>query len=163
MKKKQKSGKATDLFWRILISTVGIALIVLSLSNTALYFFGETTPASFSVRRVGGTDDGKPPDQRYEWSVSYTFTDKNGKEHSGVSTRRGSDMSVKTGDRVAYFPAAPFISAIADETEPDAGKLLLIGLGVLLIWVMNRKKKGQRQADIIEDTKQAGSNKVFPS
>lgn len=143
MTKKQKAGKAKDTLWRVLISAVGAALIVLSLSRTALYFFGETAPASFSARRVGGADDGKPPSQRYEWSVSYTFTGKDGTQHTGISTRRGSDLSVKTGERIAYFPAAPFVSAIADETEPDGGKLLLVALGALLIWVMNCKKENQ--------------------
>ncbi len=154
MTKKQKPGKAKDNLWRVLISAVGVALIVLSLSRTALYFFGETAPASFSARRVGGADDDKPPSQRYEWSVSYTFTDKNDRQHNGVSTRRGSDSSVKTGDRVAYFPAAPFISAIADETEPDGGKLLLAGLGALLIWVMNQKKKRNHYMTEIHQTDQ---------
>ena len=75
MTKKQKSGKAKDTLWRVLISAVGAALIVLSLSRTALYFFGETAPASFSARRVGGADDGKPPVSDMN-GCQLTFTDK---------------------------------------------------------------------------------------
>ncbi|OQB13028.1 MAG: hypothetical protein BWY15_01992 [Firmicutes bacterium ADurb.Bin193] len=146
---KKNSGKAKDIFWRIVITTVGVMLIVLALSRTALFFFGETAPATFSARRVGGADHDRTSSQRYEWSISYTFTDKYGRQQSGVSTRRGSDLSVKTGERVAYFSAAPFISAIADETEPDGGKLLLLGLGLLLIWAMNNKKKNRNQADLV--------------
>ena len=148
MEEKKKPSKAKDVFWRIVITAVGVMLIVLALSRTALFFFGETAPATFSVRRVGGADHDRASSQRYEWSVSYTFTDKNGRQQSGVSTRRGSDLSVKTGDRVAYFSGAPFINALADETEPDGGKLLLLGLGLLLIWAMNNKNKKQNQTDL---------------
>ena len=143
MAEKKKLCKAKEVFWRIVITAVGVFLIALALSRTALFFFGETAPATFSMRRVGGADHNRTPSQRYEWSVSYTFTDKYGRQQSGVSTRRGSDLSVKADDRVAYFSAAPFISAIADETEPDGGKLLFLGLGILLIWIMNHKKKNR--------------------
>ena len=139
MPKKIKSNKHAKLFWRIIITAVGAALILIAVSKLALYFFGTAAPATVSTRRVGGANDGLPPNRRYEWSVHYTFRDKNGLEHSGYTTIRGGDIPPKTDRRVYYFPAAPFVSALASEAKP--GQAVIAALGVLLIFVMNGKKK----------------------
>ncbi|MDD3230303.1 MAG: hypothetical protein PHE09_13945, partial [Oscillospiraceae bacterium] len=130
-----------SLFWRIAISLVGVALLLIALSNLALYFFGTTAPAAVSRRRVGGSDDGRQASQRYEWSVDYTFRDKTGGEHSGHTTRRGGDTSPKTDSRVYYFPFAPFVSALESEAKPSMGQAVMAALGALLIFVMNGKRK----------------------
>ncbi|HEY8499209.1 MAG TPA: hypothetical protein VIL89_01205 [Clostridia bacterium] len=141
MPKKRKSNKNANLFWRIIITAVGAALILIALSNLALYFFGTVAPAAVSTRRVGGANDSQPPNRRYEWSVHYTFRDKNGLEHSGNTTIRGGDIVPKTDSRVYYFPSAPFVSALESEAKPNTGQAVMVALGVLLILVMNSKKK----------------------
>ena len=78
MSEKRGSG----ILWRILISTVGVALILIAVVNILLFFFGDTAFASVSTRRVGGADDNRPVSQRYEWSLDYTFSDKNGTTHN---------------------------------------------------------------------------------
>lgn len=139
--KKRESNKHAKLLWRIIITAVGVALILIALSNLALYFFGTVAPAAVSTRRVGGANDGQPPNRRYEWSVHYTFRDKNGLEHSGNTTIRGGDLSPKTDSHVYYFPSAPFVSALESEAKPNTGQTVMAALGVLLIFVMNGKKK----------------------
>ena len=140
---KSKRGPS-KLFWRIAISAVDVALILIALSNLTLYFFGETATASVTTRRFGGADDQYQPNQRYEWSADYTFTDQNGTEHSGHTTRRGGDLPPKTDSRVYYFPFAPFINALESEAEPNIGQPLLLVIGVFLLFVMNRKKNKTR-------------------
>ena len=141
MAKKNKQAKASNFFWRIIISTVGIALIIMAVVNLMLFFFGISTSAQITTRRYGGADDNRPVSQRYEWSVDYTFNDKDGKNHSGHTTRRGNDMAVKVENRVYYFLFAPFINSLESEAEPNIGQPLLIGIGIFLLFVMNRKKK----------------------
>ncbi|NLM80203.1 MAG: hypothetical protein GX172_03640 [Clostridiales bacterium] len=38
----KNQNKPPKLFWRIVISAVGAALILIAVSNLALYFFGKT-------------------------------------------------------------------------------------------------------------------------
>lgn len=141
MKKKKEQSKISKTFWRIAISAVGIALILIAAGNLLLFIFGNTASANVSIRRFGGADDGKPVSQRYEWSMDYTFADKDGNMHSGHTTRRGSDISVKTDSRVYYFSFAPFISTLESEAEPNIGQPLFIGIGIFLLFIMNKKKK----------------------
>ncbi|NCA68059.1 MAG: hypothetical protein EOM87_08355 [Clostridia bacterium] len=139
-----KTNKAANLFLRIVISAVGVALIIIAVSELMLYFYGETAIAAVRVRRVGGEDSGRTPDQRYEWSLDYSFMDKNGEIVNGTTTRRGSDISVKLDDRVYYFPFATYINALQSEAEPNFSQPLLVVIGVFLIYVMNRRKKKTR-------------------
>lgn len=145
---KAGTGKPADNFWRILISTVGAALIVIAVLNLGLYFFGTAAAVSVATRRVGGSDDGRPANQRYQWFLDYTFTDANGIIQSGHTSRRGGDMSVKTDARVYYFPFAPFINSLESETKPGFAQPLYIALGVLLIAVLNRKNKPSKRKTI---------------
>ena len=122
-----------------------MALISIAIINVLLFFFGETAAADVTTRRVGGANDGRPVNQRYEWSLDYTFRDGNGLIHSGHNTRRGSDISVKTDSRVYYFPFAPFINTLESDAEPNLSQLLYIGIGTFLLIVMNRKIKRVKQ------------------
>jgi len=115
--KKKEQSKISRAFWRIAISGVGVALILMAVSNLSLYFFGERTYAKVSARRVGGADDNYAATQRYEWSLDYTFKDRGGKTHNGHTTRRGSDMGVKAESTVYYFPFAPFVNSLKSEAD----------------------------------------------
>jgi hypothetical protein len=134
-------NKASNVFWRIFITLVGVALILLGTSRIALFFLGETTTATIETRRVGGSSDNFKPSMRYEWSVDFSFLDTDGVWHSGHTTRRGGDMGVSVEKTVYYLKAAPFINSLASEVEPNPGQLILPALGTLLILIMNRKPK----------------------
>lgn len=141
MTNKKEQSKISKIFWRIAISVIGLALILLALVSISLYFFGESTTAKVTTRRYGGADNNYAASKRYEWSVDYTFRDKEGKKYSGHTTKRGSDMSAKVSNKVYYFASAPFINSLESEVEPNAGQPVLIALGTLLLVVMNKKKK----------------------
>ena len=143
-----KKKKKSDVFWRIIVSAVGVALIAMAITNFTLFIFGTETSASVNVRRFLGADNGKPADIRYKWSVDYTFFDEDGDEYEGHSTKLGSELSVKTDNTVYYFEAAPWINALESEVKPNWRQILYLGLGVFLIYVMNPeiKKKKRKKA-----------------
>jgi len=141
MARKKQESKAARIFWRIAISAVGAAMILMAAGSLLLYFFGESASAQVSTTRTGGADDSQSSDRRYTWSVDYTFRDREGETRSGHTTRRGGDTGVKVENTVYYFPAAPFINALESEAEPNLGQPVMTILGVFLLVVMNRKKK----------------------
>ncbi len=141
MARSKKRAELSGRFWRIFITAVGASLVLIAAAQLVLFFFGASAPADVSVRRQGGSDDGAAPNRRYAWSLDYTFTDGNGQTHSGSATRRGSDTSVQTDDRVYYLTFAPFVSALESDAAPGLSQPLYAALGVLLILVMNRKKR----------------------
>ncbi len=143
MSRIKQNAKSKGPLARILISLLGVAMILLGVSRFALFFVGETTSADVNTRRVGGADNQYPADSRYEWSIDYTFTDADGEIHSGHTTHRGGDMGVKVESMVYYWPSAPFINGLRSEVEPNLGQLVLVGLGILLIVLMNRKSSRQ--------------------
>lgn len=139
MSKKKKQSVLSKIFWRIAISAVAIALIVIVVINLLLFFFGEAAIAHVNTRRTGGSSDTRSVNQRYEWSLDYTFADGNGVIHSGHTTRRGSDISVKTDSHVYYFKVTPFINTLESEAEPNLSQPLFIAIGLYLLYVMNKK------------------------
>jgi len=154
MKKSAAQNQKTNLFWRIFITAVGIAMILIAVGNFALYFFGETAFAQVTTRRVGGANDGRAANQRYQWSLDYTFSDKNGTSYNGTTTRRGNDLSVETESKVYYFPFAPLFNALEREAEPNLGQLALAMIGAFLLFVINKEGKisRHRKADDKSDT-----------
>lgn len=148
----KKQSNLSKIFWRIVISAIGIALIVIAVINLLLFFFGDTAVANVSTRRVGGIDSGRLVSQRYEWSLDYTFKDENGITRSGHTTRRGNDISVKSDSKVFYFPFAPFVSALESDVEPNLIQLLFIVTGIFLIFIMNRKRKTLRRKSRSNET-----------
>lgn len=141
MAKRKSKSSETPFFWRIVISLIGLSLILIALSTIALSFWGTSAVAQVSTRRIGGADPGKHANQRYEWSVSYTFKDASGQAYTGYTTKRGGDMAVPVGKNVRYFPFAPYINALSTEAKLNWSQPLYFGLGYLLIAVINGKKK----------------------
>lgn len=130
----------SKLFWRLVISAIGVALILITVFNFTLYFFGETASVSITTRRVGGASDQYQPNLRYEWSVDFTFTDKNGVSHSGHTTQRGGDLPPKTDSHAYYFRFAPFINALESEAQPNIGQPLLIVIGIFFFGYESEKQ-----------------------
>lgn len=131
---------------RILITLLGIALVLMGVSQAILGFAGKSTSAVITdIRREGGErTDGKPG--RYTYNISYTFTLPDGKEINGFTKKIGDSVYLKADGtsttRVRYFPAFPYINAMERDTGFGAGQLVLILAGGFLIFFMNRKKGG---------------------
>lgn len=134
---------ASKIFWRIFISLIGTALIIIAVADVSLYYFGNTSPATVHTDRFGGSLDSAPSNQ-YEWSVDYTFY-ADGKEYSGHQTVRGSAINVKHDNEVHYFKFAPWINSLYAKPL-NIGTFVMIGLGVLLIAVMNKSSKKHNES-----------------
>lgn len=133
-----------SLFWRILISAVGAALIFMSVSNLLLFFLGETATAAVETRRYGGERFNAPNDKRYSWYVDYTFRAEDGVLYEGHLSKLGSATSVKVDNTIYYFPFAPFINTTAETAAPNFGQLVLFGAGVVLIAAVNQRRRPRR-------------------
>ena len=141
----KKKSRTANIFWRIVITTTGFALIIIAICNLTLGIFGETTTGSVSTRRMGGRIDGSPVNISYKWSIDYSYS-VDGKLYSGSNTYRGSDMSVDYDTMVYYFTFAPWISSLDASPVPNLGTAVYIGLGIFLIYVMNSKPKKRKLA-----------------
>ncbi len=129
---------------RVLLSLLGAAFILWAVVSLMLGIFGERATATLdSIRRVGGERPEVRPG-RYTYSLGYTFTSLEGKEIHGFSTKIGGATFIKANGTgriaVRYFPAAPFLNAPETDACLSLRHPVLIGTGLLLIVLMNRKK-----------------------
>ncbi len=128
---------------RILISLLGVALILVGLSEVLLGFLGETAPGVITdIRREGGERTDIIPN-RYTYNISYTFTLPDGKEISGFSKEIGDAVYVKADGtsvvQVRYFSFFPYYSVMEQDAGLGLGQLILIAAGGFLIFAMNRR------------------------
>ena len=116
------------MFWRIVISAMGIILILMAVGNLLLFFIGDTAEAAVSTSRYGGERQGAVSDKRYTWYVDYTFR-ANDKTYEGHLTNLGSATSVLVNRTIYYLPFAPFFNTPEDTAEPNLGQLAMITAG----------------------------------
>lgn len=134
---------------RILITLLGIALILMGMSEIYLGFAGERAEAVVTdIRREGGErTDGKPG--RYTYHIGYTFTLSDGRTINGVAKKIGNAVYLKpTGEQtvpIRYLRTFPYISTMEKDTGLGVGQLTLILAGGALVFFMNTKKREDDQ------------------
>lgn len=132
---------------RILITLLGIALILMGVSEGILGLTGRRAVAVVTaIRREGGErTDGRPG--RYTYNISYTFTLSNGKIINGYTKKISDSVYLKADGTstvpIRYFPAFPYINAVERDTGFGAGQLVLILAGGILITLINSKEGGR--------------------
>jgi hypothetical protein len=57
----------------------------------------------------------------------------------------GYQYSVNVGSRVYYFSFASFLHALENDAEPGLSQPVMVALGVLLVFVMNKRKKTSKK------------------
>ena len=127
MKRKNK------LIPRILITILGIAIILMGVSQIILGVVGKSAPAVItSIRREGGE------------RADGTFTISDGSKIDGFSKKISDSVYLKPDGtsivRVRYLPDFPYINAMEQDTGLGAGQITLIIAGSFLIYFMNSKK-----------------------
>lgn len=139
-------NKHHKLLPRVLISLLGLALILMGLSEVMLGFVGASAPATITnIRREGGErSDGKPG--RYTYNISYSFTLPDGRKMDGFTKKIGNSVFIKASGATAtevvkYFPQFPYLNALAQNTGLGAGQVVLMLAGTALIYLMNQKNK----------------------
>lgn len=130
---------------RILITLVGAVLILYNVGSPLLGVIGEKGVAVVtSIRRQGGERDESVPG-RYTYYVGYTFTLPSGQKVDGSTTTISGAVYLKadgtTTMPVRYLKQVPLISMPEQDTKPSVGNFISIGLGMLIIFVVNKKTK----------------------
>ena len=138
-------SKFSKLLTHIFITILGVAFIAWGISTIMLGFFGQKESALITdIRREGG-ERNEMIRGRYTYNISYTFTLPNGKNVNGVTKRIGDSIYLKADGKskatVKYFSFFPYINALEQDTKPGWGQLILIAIGCLLIYIMNRRKE----------------------
>lgn len=137
----KRNSKSTGITTRILISLVGIALILVAARDVWLVVIGKAATATVTTEQYDDSPDfNEPIELQYKWKVSWTFT-VDGKEYSGSRTAKGSATAVRHGNAVFYFPFAPQINSLDADESVGVTTIILTGLGILLIAVVNAKRK----------------------
>lgn len=132
-----------QLIPRVLITLLGIALILMGVSQVALGFAGKNASAVIThIRREGGERaDGKPG--RYTYNISYTFSLPDGRKIVGHTKKIGDSVYLKADGtsivRVRYFPGLPFVNALERDTGLGAGQVVLTIAGGILIFIINKR------------------------
>lgn len=161
MARTHRRSSSHSLFWRLLISLLGLSMILLGLGHVLLFFVGNTAVANIETRRFGGSSDQYPASGRYEWVVNYSFVADDGRTYQGNTRRRGHDLGVTVERTVYYLPQAPVLNALEREVWPNLGQLALVALGLFLIVVIH--KPGKRRPSRFKTTKRADGSPDIPS
>ncbi len=114
---------------------LGILLLLFGLRIPILGLFGTSTSAVVTDTRqiVDSTSD----KMDYNYSITYSYTDQNGKDHTSSYQMNkvynsSSLPGINSTISVKYLPAVPFISVTSAQSN-GIGALILMGLGLLLI------------------------------
>lgn len=142
--KASSQSRAMGVVPRILLAVIGLALVLMAITNFLLPLLGRSAVADVNARRVGGST-GNRNEISYQWSVHWTF-DVDGKAYAGYAMRRGSPFGVDVSSTVLYLPFAPWINNLADVSRLSALNLLTLGLGVPLLTVALRRTTKPRVA-----------------
>lgn len=137
--------KSKNYFSRILITLIGAAFILWGITTLILGFAGTKATALITdIRREGG-ERNEVKRGRYTYNVSYTFVLPDGKNVNGVSRYIGDAVFLKADGKskvsVRYFSFFPVINTLASDTKPGIGQLLFLGIGIFLIYIINKRPK----------------------
>lgn len=149
-------GMIKTYFWRIVISFIGILLIVFPIYHVTIGIIGETTVGTItSYRRILG-ERGEIIPNRYTYALGYEFTLEN-EAYFGNTTLINSPIYLKPDGNqlieIRYLQNYPYLNALEFDTSINSGKFALMGFGILLIWVMNPKKKKSNKKSLLHTRK----------
>ena len=138
-----KQTVPTTVLTRVLMTLIGVTFIAYGVRTVALGFVGaKATGVITSVRRQGGERDEAVPG-RYTYSIGYRFTLPDGRTIEGSDTKVGSSVYVKASGtsiaEVRYFKNFPYISVLEEHAGLNAGQIVLIAAGVLVVLAVNSK------------------------
>lgn len=129
---------------RILLTLIGAALVLWGFGALALGVWGERETAVItSVRQQGGERNDVIPG-RYTYQIGYSFTAADGTQVDGAFTTIQSAVYLKADGTaplfIRYIPAIPQINAPEKDTRLSLRQPVLIGAGIFLVTVVNRKR-----------------------
>lgn len=131
-----------NYFGRILITTIGVLLVLMSIILSMLGIIGEKAAGLITdVRReMGERADTKPG--MYTYNISYSFEMPDGKTIYGSSKKISDGVYLKkpnTTVNIRYLKFFPHINALEQDSVLDVGKFIMIATGGVLVFVVNKK------------------------
>lgn len=134
-------------FGSIFVIFIAVMLILYGLVQVSLGLIGEKDTAIITnIRRQGG-ERNDPVPNRYNYSISYSFTLPNGKKVDGFTQKIGNSVYIKVSNSntsivpVRYLKVLPQINALENDTGFKMGNLILIGTGIFIIKLIKPRKK----------------------
>ena len=134
-------------FGLIFVIFIAVMLIIMGLVQVLLGLVGELDTAVITnIRRQGGERNDSIPN-RYNYSISYSFTLPDGKKAYGYTTKIGDSVYIKVSNSnistlpVRYLKALPLINAPDSNAGIRAGNFILVGTGILIIKLIRPRKK----------------------
>jgi len=139
-----KSGGGQRL-GRIFIVLIGLMFIGWGVLSVGLGVFGERGDAVIThIRREGG-ERNETIRGRYTYAVAYAFELPDGRRIEGTTKKIGGAVYLKatgtTRKPVRYYGFFPHINALEEDTGLKPGPLIIVFVGGLLIWLMQKSKK----------------------
>lgn len=149
-------GLIKTYFWRSVISLIGILLIMFPIYQVTIGILGETTIGTItSYRRILG-ERGEIIPNRYTYALGYAFS-LNNEPYFGSITLINSPIYLKPDGNqlieIQYIQNYPYLNALEIDTSINIGKFVLMGFGILLIWVMNPKKTKSNKKSLLHTRK----------
>lgn len=140
-----KQTVPTTVLTRVLMTLIGVTLIAYGVSTVALGFVGaKATGVITNVRRQGGERDEAVPG-RYTYGIGYRFTLPDGRTIEGSDTKVGGSAYVKASGtsiaKVRYFKSFPHINVLEGHSGFNAGQVVLIAAGALIVYAVNSKPR----------------------
>ncbi|MGD9949895.1 MAG: hypothetical protein AB7U29_15655 [Desulfobulbus sp.] len=132
---------------RIFISLIGLIFVLWALLSVGLGLFGDHGDAVIThIRREGG-ERNETIRGRYTYVLAYAFILPDGRRIEASTKKIGGAIYLKaTGTSrkpVRYYAFFPYINALDEDTGLRAGPLVILFVGGLLIWFM-QKSGGRR-------------------
>lgn len=149
-------GLIKTYFWRSVISLIGILLIMFPIYQVTIGILGETTIGTITTfRRILG-ERGEIIPNRYTYALGYAFS-LNNEPYFGSTTLINSPIYLKPDGNqlieIQYIQNHPYLNALVIDTSINIGKFVLMGFGILLIWVMNPKKTKSNKKSLLHTRK----------
>ncbi|HPQ23782.1 MAG: hypothetical protein KDI22_08150 [Gammaproteobacteria bacterium] len=137
---------------RILLTPLGLLLMAWGTVTPVLGLFGtETTGRVTDTRRLN-YERNEPLRNRFNYSINYRFSTRDGRVVDGTTNMLGSFSKVPAlrqdhALQIRYFPIWPVINSPSIQARPNIEHLVvLIGGWFLAFGLWRRKKSGRRSS-----------------
>lgn len=120
---------------KVIFGSVGTLLALYAVLIPLLGVVGEKTIAEVTVVRREPGDRQDPVANRYSYAVGFEFTLPDGRIIPGNTKVIGSASQAnfsKGPHPVRYLAAFPYINALEADTSFDLGKIVMLGIGLML-------------------------------
>lgn len=134
---------------RILLTPLGLVLMAWGIVTPTLGLFGTETTGSVTDTRRLNYERNEPLRNRFNYSVNYRFSTRDGRVIDGTTNMLGSFSKVPALQKdhslqIRYFPVWPAINSPSIQARPNIEHLVVLIAGWLLAFGLWRRKKSRK-------------------